>query len=418
MSSRSSKYDSVEAALFGLVEEVQAMRERRRRRDPAELQKIFVKDCPADLYSCDPGNLPGLDCPTPDPQEEPIFVTKRGMCFTKKKFLESLPGYGTGKPPTIATILNYLVTNLHQTVAKLSAEDPQLLTEAVRQAADQLGDGVVTKPAARAVRAAPRPNRFTDFFPTNRDILGKSTEDLAIISIADDLASTNPDDIQIIYDGSERLAEQMNALKTDVAAYGFDRIEGEVLPSIPDGDAFNEPREFLKEVADIDKIVRDFDIDGTVRDIRAVDPSDATFTADQYTNVFYPVVIALQTIFIPKANELYNIEKDKRVLKEVQKVVEIKLDSEGITDMFVSDLKITLDSKTDGGEKTALLERWQTLKTLRTNYLTEPTTMDEAIGRMGDIIDRHIASWRTLQTDINALVGGSKTVGFVPMVDW
>jgi hypothetical protein len=51
---------------------------------------------------------------------------------------------------------------------------------------------------------------------------------------------------KISYDGSGCLAEQMNALKTAVAGYGFDRIETDVLPSIPDGDAYKAVKDFLR----------------------------------------------------------------------------------------------------------------------------------------------------------------------------
>lgn len=147
------KFDKVESVLSGLVDEVREWRDRRKVRGPEDLRRMYVDECPIGMYSCEPSNLPGLDCPTPDPSDEPLLVTRRGICFTKKKWLESLPGYGRDRPPTIASILNHLVNNLHLTIAKLSAEDPQLLAQAVQEAAAILGDGVVTKPAGSAMRS-------------------------------------------------------------------------------------------------------------------------------------------------------------------------------------------------------------------------------------------------------------------------
>jgi hypothetical protein len=103
---------------------------------------VFVDDCPMELYNCDVEQMTnlGLNCPDPAEAGDPVFITRRGVCYPSKTLIKALPG-ANGDRPTLASILNALVKMLSENAARLEAEDPKLLAAAVTAMKDKIKVG-------------------------------------------------------------------------------------------------------------------------------------------------------------------------------------------------------------------------------------------------------------------------------------
>jgi hypothetical protein len=126
--------------LTGLLEDVRKLKKDEHDPEAWRRKSVYVDDCPQDLYYCDVdqmGNL-GLNCPDPAEAGDPVFITRRGVCYPSKTLIKALPG-ANGERPTLASILNALIKMLSDNASRLEAEDPILLKDAVQAMVGKLG---------------------------------------------------------------------------------------------------------------------------------------------------------------------------------------------------------------------------------------------------------------------------------------